>query len=270
MITWATFPFVRYTPALILGIVGYLYLGAAWPELWPYAATWQWRGWAGHSVGRPPAHPGRCYDVGRRAGSLLAIVACWGPRSPSAPPKAAAPTTSTASVTTIESYQAVVDDYTVVRAATLRHHAAGAGRARGRALAPGHGRRAGVAAPGGGHRRSRTTARCGWCAATPTPASPRSTPASSTTAATWSTGRCTTSNTFTPTSTGCCGLAPPNVLVAISMRAAAQLDGVFPALHQGQAGVCHCLGAGAGHQGRRGRWPPSRPTPTPAPRTSWP
>ncbi|WP_460504334.1 hypothetical protein, partial [Hymenobacter agri] len=35
MITWASFPFVRYTPALILGIVGYLYLGAAWPELWP-------------------------------------------------------------------------------------------------------------------------------------------------------------------------------------------------------------------------------------------
>ena len=35
MISWATFPFVRYTPALILGIVGYLYLGANWPELWP-------------------------------------------------------------------------------------------------------------------------------------------------------------------------------------------------------------------------------------------
>ena len=35
MITWATFPFVRYTPALILGIVSYLYLGQGWPELWP-------------------------------------------------------------------------------------------------------------------------------------------------------------------------------------------------------------------------------------------
>ena len=39
MITWATFPFVRYTPALILGIVGYLYLGGAWPELWPVATA---------------------------------------------------------------------------------------------------------------------------------------------------------------------------------------------------------------------------------------
>ena len=38
MITWATFPFVRYTPALIVGIVAYLYFGAGWPELWPYAA----------------------------------------------------------------------------------------------------------------------------------------------------------------------------------------------------------------------------------------
>jgi competence protein ComEC len=39
MITWATFPFVRYTPALILGIVGYLCLGAHWPELWPVALS---------------------------------------------------------------------------------------------------------------------------------------------------------------------------------------------------------------------------------------
>ena len=39
MITWASFPFVRYTPALIIGIVAYLYLGAGWPELWPATAT---------------------------------------------------------------------------------------------------------------------------------------------------------------------------------------------------------------------------------------
>ncbi|MDO7849261.1 ComEC/Rec2 family competence protein [Hymenobacter sp. M29] len=37
MITWATFPFVRYTPALIGGIVAYLYLGETWPEMWPVA-----------------------------------------------------------------------------------------------------------------------------------------------------------------------------------------------------------------------------------------
>lgn len=39
MITWATFPFVRYTPALIAGIVAYLYFGEAWPELWPSAVS---------------------------------------------------------------------------------------------------------------------------------------------------------------------------------------------------------------------------------------
>ena len=39
MITWAAFPFVRLTPALILGIVAYLYLGAGWPELWPWATA---------------------------------------------------------------------------------------------------------------------------------------------------------------------------------------------------------------------------------------
>jgi len=38
MITWATYPFVRYTPALIGGIVTYLYLGDTWPDIWPYAA----------------------------------------------------------------------------------------------------------------------------------------------------------------------------------------------------------------------------------------
>ncbi|WP_197076810.1 ComEC/Rec2 family competence protein [Hymenobacter terrenus] len=30
---------MRYTPALITGIVAYLYLGEGWPELWPYAAA---------------------------------------------------------------------------------------------------------------------------------------------------------------------------------------------------------------------------------------
>ena len=39
MITWASYPFVRYTPVLIIGIVAYLYLGAGWPELWPATAT---------------------------------------------------------------------------------------------------------------------------------------------------------------------------------------------------------------------------------------
>ena len=39
VITWATFPFVRYTPALIAGIVACLYFGEGWPELWPYAAA---------------------------------------------------------------------------------------------------------------------------------------------------------------------------------------------------------------------------------------
>jgi competence protein ComEC len=39
MINWATFPFVRYTPALMGGIVTYLYVGDSWPDIWPYAAA---------------------------------------------------------------------------------------------------------------------------------------------------------------------------------------------------------------------------------------
>ena len=39
VITWAAFPFVRYTPALVAGVVACLNFGENWPELWPAAAA---------------------------------------------------------------------------------------------------------------------------------------------------------------------------------------------------------------------------------------
>ena len=115
MITWARFPFVRYTPALIAGIVAYLYLGAAWPELWPFTATLAGVavlliGWARRrrmaaltdlagvisllTIGALGATLTQCATESRRADHLFR------------------------SVDQVECYQAVVDDYTVVRAAT--------------------------------------------------------------------------------------------------------------------------------------------------------
>ena len=37
MITWANFPFLRLTPALLAGIVAALAWGENWPDLWPLA-----------------------------------------------------------------------------------------------------------------------------------------------------------------------------------------------------------------------------------------
>lgn len=115
MISWATFPFVRYTPALIIGIVGYLYLGAAWPELWPTTV-----GLAGLSI------VGILWSVRQRSPaaadavgilSLLAIVMLGAAITQRATESRRADHLSRFA-DKVESYQAVVDEATVVRAAT--------------------------------------------------------------------------------------------------------------------------------------------------------
>jgi competence protein ComEC len=116
MITWATFPFVRYTPALIGGIVAYLYLGDAWPELWPAAvglavASALSISWAIRQR-RPAATD---------AAGVLALLAVF---------LVGAALTQRATESRradhlfrfadkIDCYQAVVDEATVVRAATF-------------------------------------------------------------------------------------------------------------------------------------------------------
>ncbi|WP_426061449.1 ComEC/Rec2 family competence protein [Hymenobacter sp. B1770] len=115
MITWATFPFVRYTPALICGVVGYLYLGEAWPELWPYTVSL-----AGLAVlliawsvrQRRPA----TVDVAGTV-ALLAVVALGATLTQRATESRRADHLHHFA-DEVESYQAVVDDYVVVRAAT--------------------------------------------------------------------------------------------------------------------------------------------------------
>ncbi|MCC3153991.1 ComEC/Rec2 family competence protein [Hymenobacter sp. BT770] len=115
MITWAAFPFVRYTPALIAGIVAYLYLGAGWPELWPYAAAmavlaavlifWSVR-----------QHTSAVTD----AAGLLALctVVVLGATLTQRATESRRADHLSRFADQVTSYQAVVDDYTVVRAAT--------------------------------------------------------------------------------------------------------------------------------------------------------
>jgi competence protein ComEC len=115
MITWATFPFVRYTPALIIGIVGYLCLGASWPELWPVAV-----GLAALSAGavfwstrqRNPALVDAAGVL-----SLLTVVALGATLTQRATDSRRADHLYRFA-DKVECYQAVVDEATVVRTAT--------------------------------------------------------------------------------------------------------------------------------------------------------
>ncbi|WP_201978731.1 ComEC/Rec2 family competence protein [Hymenobacter rubidus] len=115
MLTWATFPFVRYTPALIIGIVAYLYLGGAWPELWPatVALAVLAAGLIGWSVRRPS--PAATDAAGVLA--LLAIVALGATLTQRATDSRRADHLYRFG-DKVECYQAVVDEATVVRAAT--------------------------------------------------------------------------------------------------------------------------------------------------------
>ncbi|HEX8507056.1 MAG TPA: ComEC/Rec2 family competence protein [Hymenobacter sp.] len=115
MITWATFPFVRYTPALIVGIVTYLYLGDTWLGLWPYAVglaalagaliVWALRQ-------RTPA-------AADTAGTVaLLTIAVFGAALTQQATESRRADHLSQFADRVESYQAVVDEATVVRAAT--------------------------------------------------------------------------------------------------------------------------------------------------------
>ena len=115
MLNWAAFPFVRYTPALIAGIVAYLYLGADIPELWP--ATVALAAivavlLAGAAHQRRPALTDAAGML-----SLLVIFALGATLTQRATESRRADHLSRFAEQ-VECYQAVVDDYTVVRAAT--------------------------------------------------------------------------------------------------------------------------------------------------------
>ena len=115
MITWATFPFVRYTPALIAGIVGYLYFGAAWPELWPYTvavAALSMVLLLGSARRRAPAATDAAGVL-----SLLVVVALGATLTQRATESRRADHLSRFGET-VESYRAVVTEAPVVRPAT--------------------------------------------------------------------------------------------------------------------------------------------------------
>ncbi len=115
MISWATFPFVRYTPALIIGIVAYLYLGAGWPELWPATVGLAGLSMAGILWSARQRSPAAADAAGILA--LLAIVALGAALTQRATESRRADHLSRFA-DKVESYQAVVDEATVVRAAT--------------------------------------------------------------------------------------------------------------------------------------------------------
>ena len=115
MISWATFPFVRYTPALIIGIVAYLYLGAAWPELWPATVGLAGLSMAGILWSARQRSPAAADAAGIL--SLLAIVVLGAALTQRATESRRADHLSRFA-DKVESYQAVVDEATVVRAAT--------------------------------------------------------------------------------------------------------------------------------------------------------
>jgi competence protein ComEC len=116
VITWASFPFVRYTPALILGIVLYLYLGAGWPELWPYAAVLVLL--AAVLTFRAVRRPAPALTDAAGILALLALVVLGATLTQRATDARRADHLYRFAGK-IECYQAVVDDYTVSRPATF-------------------------------------------------------------------------------------------------------------------------------------------------------
>ncbi|WP_310394960.1 ComEC/Rec2 family competence protein [Hymenobacter sp.] len=223
MIAWATFPFVRYTPALIIGIEAYLHLGEAWPELWPWAATLAvvavlLIAWARRQQG----------PVATDAAGALALLAI-------AVLGAALTQRATESrradhlfrfAGQVECYQAVVDDYTVVRAATyattLRVRAvrvAGRWRAARGGVRVSLPRVAGVGQPRYGEV---------WLVrGHPDPSKPPLNPGEFDYRRYLEYRQVYHQQYIHPDQYRTLRLQPPNILVAISMRVAARLDGVF-------------------------------------------
>jgi len=115
MINWAQFPFVRYTPALIAGIVAYLFLGAAWPSLWPWAMggvglAILLTAWASRQPGLTATDLAGLFS--------LVIVVLLGAALTQRAVEARRADHLFRFGSRVECYRAVVDDYTVVRAAT--------------------------------------------------------------------------------------------------------------------------------------------------------
>ena len=222
-ITWATFPFVRYTPALIVGIVAYLYFGATWPELWPAAAGLA--SLAGLLI---------CWAVRQRtpaaadAAGVLALgaVAVLGAALAQRATESRRADHLFHFVNAVECYQAVVDDYTVVRAATyattLRVQAV---RVAGRWQAATGGvrvslpRGAGIAPPRYGEV---------WLIrGHPDPSKPPLNPGEFDYRRYLEYRQVYHQQYIHPDQYRPLRLEPPNLLVALSMRAAGQLDAVF-------------------------------------------
>jgi len=223
MITWATFPFVRYTPALIAGIVAYLYLGAAWPALWPLAA-----GLALAAVLLIFGATRRAAPAATDAAGLLALLAV-------AVLGAALAQRATESrradhlfrfADKIEAYRAVVDDYLVTRpatyATTLRVRAvrvAGRWRAATGGVRVSLPRVAGVAAPRYGEV---------WLIrGRPDPSKGPLNPGEFDYRRYLEYRQVYHQQYVHPDQYRVLGLAPPNPAVALSMKLATQLDAVF-------------------------------------------
>ncbi len=223
MITWATFPFVRYTPALILGIVGYLYFGAGWPELWPATVAL-----ALLSIGLTFWAVRRSRAAATDAAgllSLLAIVALGATLTQRATESRRADHLSRFG-DKIEAYRAVVDEAPVVRAATyattLRVRAvrvAGRWRRATGGVRVSLPRVAGIAQPQYGEV---------WLiAGHPDPSKAPLNPGEFDYARYLEYRQVYHQQYVHLDQYRVLGLAPPNPLVAISLRAATQLDGVF-------------------------------------------
>ena len=223
MITWAAFPFVRYTPALIIGIVAYLYLGAGWPELWPAVL-----GLGSLAVGLLWASTRRRSAAATDAAgglALLTIVALGAALTQGAT-ESRRPDHLFRFADRVECYQAVVDEYTVVRAATyattLRVQAvrvAGRWRRATGGVRVSLPRVAGVPQPGYGEV---------WLIrGHPDPSKGPLNPGEFDYRRYLGYRQVYHQQYIHPDQYRQLRLAPPNVLVAISMRAAAQLDAVF-------------------------------------------
>ena len=223
MISWATFPFVRYTPALILGIVGYLYIGADWPELWPATVAL-----AVLSIGLTFWAVRRSHAVATDAAgllSLLTIVALGATLTQRATDSRRADHLYRFG-DKIEAYRAVVDEAPVVRAATyattLRVRAvrvAGRWRRATGGVRVSLPRVAGIAQPQYGEV---------WLiAGHPDPRKPPLNPGEFDYARYLEYRQVYHQQYVHLDQYRVLGLAPPNPLVAISLHAATQLDGVF-------------------------------------------
>ncbi|WP_161599410.1 ComEC/Rec2 family competence protein [Hymenobacter nivis] len=223
MITWATFPFLRYTPALILGIVAYMVLGESWPPLWPGAL-----GLAAASAALLAGAVRRPHPAATDAAGLLALlaVAVLGAALAQRATESRRPDHLAQLGAPVEMYRAVVDDYAVVRpatyATTLRVQAV---RVAGRWRTATGGIRVSVPRAGGGAppRYGEVWLVRGHPDASKGPLNPGEFDYRRYLAF----HQVYHQQFVHPDQYRVVGMAPPNYLVAISMRAAKQLDGVF-------------------------------------------